>query len=106
MKWLFLIIAGIFEVIWTIELKYSQEFTNFTPSILTVIGIIEIFYFLSLSIKSLSLGTAYAIWTRIGTVGTVIFSVILFKESINYMQIFCIALIVSGVIGLKLLSTN
>lgn len=106
MKWLFLITAGIFEVIWAIELKYSNEFTNLIPSILTIIGMIASFYFLSLSIKSLPLGTAYAIWTGIGTVGTVIFSIILFKEPINYMQIFCIILIVGGVAGLKLLSVN
>lgn len=106
MKWLFLIMAGVFEVMWAIELKYSKEFTNLIPSIVTIIGMIASFYFLSLAIKSLPIGTAYTIWTGIGTVGTVIFSIILFKESINYMQIFCILLIVSGVIGLKVLSTN
>lgn len=106
MKWLFLIMAGVFEVMWAIELKYSKEFTNLIPSIVTIIGMIASFYFLSLAIKSLPIGTAYTIWTGIGTVGTVIFSIILFKESINYMQIFCILLIVSGVIGLKVVSTN
>lgn len=106
MKWLFLIIAGLFEVIWAIELKYSKEFTNLILSILTIIGMIASFYFLSLSIKSLPLGSAYAIWTGIGTVGTVIFSVILFKETISIMQIFCMILIVSGIVGLKILSSN
>lgn len=106
MKWLFLIIAGIFEVLWAIELKYSKEFTILIPSILTIIGMITSFYFLSLALKTLPLGMAYAIWTAIGTVGTVLFSIILFKESINYIQIFCIMLIIIGVIGLKLLSTN
>ncbi|SPZ48903.1 Quaternary ammonium compound-resistance protein sugE [Sarcina ventriculi] len=79
MKWLFLIIVGLFEVMWAIELKYSKGFTNLIPSILTIIGLIASFYFLSISIKSLPLGSAYAIWTGIGTVGTVIFSIILFK---------------------------
>ena len=90
MKWLFLIIAGLFEVMWAIELKYSKGFTNLISSILTIIGLIASFYFLSISIKSLPLGSAYAIWTGIGTVGTVIFSIILFKETVNIMQIFCI----------------
>ena len=85
MKWLFLIIAGLFEVMWAIELKYSKGFTNLIPSILTIIGLIASFYFLSISIKSLPLGSAYAIWTGIGTVGTVIFSIILFKETVNIM---------------------
>lgn len=106
MKWLFLIIAGFFEVMWAIELKYSKGFTNLIPSILTIIGLIASFYFLSISIKSLPLGSAYAIWTGIGTVGTVIFSIILFKETVNIMQIFCIILIVVGIIGLKMLSSN
>ena len=83
MKWLFLIIAGLFEVMWAIELKYSKGFTNLIPSILTIIGLIASFYFLSISIKSLPLGSAYAIWTGIGTVGTVIFSIILFKETLD-----------------------
>ena len=74
MKWLFLIIAGLFEVMWAIELKYSKGFTNLIPSVLTIIGLIASFYFLSISIKSLPLGSAYAIWTGIGTVGTVIFT--------------------------------
>lgn len=103
MKWLFLIIAGLFEVMWAIELKYSKGFTNLIPSILTIIGLIASFYFLSISIKSLPLGSAYAIWTGIGTV---IFSIILFKETVNIMQIFCIILIVVGIIGLKMLSSN
>lgn len=106
MKWLFLIIAGLFEVMWAIELKYSKGFTNLIPSILTIIGLIASFYFLSISIKSLPLGSAYAIWTGIGTVGTVIFSIILFKETVNIMQIFYIILIVVGIIGLKMLSSN
>lgn len=106
MKWLFLIIAGLFEVMWAIELKYSKGFTNLIPSILTIIGLIASFYFLSISIKSWPLGSAYAIWTGIGTVGTVIFSIILFKETVNIMQIFCIILIVVGIIGLKMLFSN
>lgn len=106
MKWLYLIIAGIFEVSWAIELKYSEGFTKLVPSILAIVGAIASFYFLSLALKGLPLGTAYAIWTGIGTVGTVILGIILFKEPVNAIRIVCILLIVSGIIGLNLTATN
>lgn len=106
MEWFYLVVAGIFEVAWAIELKYSQGFTELTPSILTIIGMIASFYFLSLSLKSLPIGTAYAIWTGIGTVGTVILGSVLFKEPLDIVRIICIALIVSGIIGIKLISIH
>ena len=104
MEWLYLVIAGIFEIWWAVRLKYLQGFTKMTPNILTLIGMIANFYFLSLSLKSLPIGTAYAIWTGIGTIGTVLLGIILFKEPINIMRIVCIVFIVSGIIGLKLIS--
>lgn len=79
-EWLFLSIAGIFEVCWAIGLKYSQGFTKLESSILTISEMIASFYFLSLALKNVPLGTAYAIWTGIGTV---ILGIILFKESID-----------------------
>ena len=106
MKWVYLVIAGIFEVGWAIGLKYSQGFTKTMPSILTLIGMVASFYFLSLSIKNLPIGTAYAIWTGIGTVGTVILGIILFKEPFDTIRMICIILIVSGIIGLKLTSPH
>jgi len=106
MKWVYLVIAGIFEVGWAIGLKYSQGFTKTMPSILTLIGMVASFYFLSLSIKNLPIGTAYAIWTGIGTVGTVILGIILFKEPFDTIRMICIVLIVSGIIGLKLTSPH
>ncbi len=106
MEWMCLVIAGVFEVGWAVGLRYSQGFSKLLPSILTIMGMIASFYFLSFSLKSLPLGTAYAVWTGIGTVGTVIFSVILFKEPINTMSIIFIAFIVSGIIGLKLTSIH
>lgn len=106
MQWLFLIIAGGFEVFWAIGLKYSQGFTKLVPSIFTVLGMIASFYFLSLSLKSLPLGTAYAIWTGIGTVGTLILGIILFNESTDMIRLFCIVLIVTGIVGLKLISPH
>jgi quaternary ammonium compound-resistance protein SugE len=106
MQWIYLVIAGFFEVGWAIGLKYSQGFTKIFPSILTVIGMVASFYFLSLSLKSLPLGNAYAIWTGIGTVGTVILGVILFKEPFNVMRIICIVFIVLGIVGLKLITID
>ncbi|MDF2520968.1 MAG: putative small multidrug resistance protein [Clostridia bacterium] len=106
MEWFYLVVAGVFEVGWAIGLKYSQGFTKILPTIATIIGMAASFYFLSLSLKSLPLGTAYAIWTGIGTIGTVLLGVILFKEPFNIMRIVCIILIISGVIGLKLISNH
>ena len=106
MKWLALIIAGLFEVGWALGLKYSQGFTKLVPSIFTIAGMIASFYFLSLALKSLPLGTAYAIWTGIGTVGTVILGITLFKEPIDIIRLICIGLIIIGIIGLKLVSPH
>jgi quaternary ammonium compound-resistance protein SugE len=106
MKWLELVIAGVFEVWWAIGLKYSEGFTKLVPSVLTVIGMIASFYFLSLALKELPLGTAYAIWTGIGTIGTVILGIFLFKEPIDFVRLICIGFILVGIIGLKLVSKH
>lgn len=106
MQWLFLVLAGLFEVGWALGLKYSEGFTKFMPSAFTVLGMIASFYFLSLSLKNLPLGTAYAIWTGIGTVGTVILGIILFKEPISITRLICIGFIVVGIVGLKLVSSH
>jgi quaternary ammonium compound-resistance protein SugE len=106
MTWFFLILAGIFEVGWALGLKYSQGFTKLAPSIFTVAGMIASFYFLSLALKNLPLGTAYAIWTGIGTVGTVILGIILFKEPFDITRLICIGFIVVGIVGLKLVSPH
>lgn len=106
MKWLTLVIAGAFEVWWAVGLKYSEGFTKLFPSLLTVIGMIASFYFLSLALKELPLGTAYAIWTGIGTIGTVILGIVLFKEPIDPIRLVCIGFIVIGIIGLKLVSQH
>jgi quaternary ammonium compound-resistance protein SugE len=106
MTWLLLVIAGLFEVCWALGLKYSQGFTKLTPSMLTILGMIASFYFLSLALRNLPLGTAYAIWTGIGTVGTVILGVILFNEPIDTLRLVFIGLIIIGIVGLKLVSTH
>ena len=104
MHWMFLFVAGLFEISWAVGLKFTHGFSNLIPSILTVLGMIASFYFLSLALKNLPLGTAYAIWTGIGTVGTVVFGIILFKEPVTAMKLVCIMLIISGITGLKLLT--
>jgi quaternary ammonium compound-resistance protein SugE len=106
MKWLLLVIAGLFEVCWATGLKYSQGFTKLVPSALTILGMIASFYFLSLALKTLPLGTAYAIWTGIGTVGTVILGIVLFQEPIDAIRLICIGFIIIGILGLKLVSAN
>ncbi len=106
MKWLLLFVAGLLEVCWAVGLKYSNGFTKLVPSIFTILGMIASFYFLSLALKNLPLGTAYAIWTGIGTVGTVTLGVILFKESIDPSRLIFIGFIVIGIIGLKIVSAD
>ena len=104
MHWMYLLIAGIFEISWAVGLKFSHGFSQIIPSIITVVCMILSFYFLALALKNLPLGTAYAIWTGIGTIGTVIFGILLFKEPVTAMRIICIALIISGITGLKLIT--
>jgi quaternary ammonium compound-resistance protein SugE len=106
MKWVYLMIAGVCEVGWALGLKYTDGFTKLMPSILTIAGMIESFYFLSLTLKELPLGTAYAIWTGIGTVGTVFLGILLFKEPIDIVRLICIGFIVVGIIGLKIVSPH
>ncbi len=102
MAWVYLLIAGVLEVVWAVGLKYSEGWTKLYPSIFTIVSMIIGFYFLSLSVKTLPLGTAYAVWTGIGTIGTVIFGIIFFKEPIDLIKTICILLIVIGIVGLKL----
>jgi len=104
--WIYLIIAGVFEVVWAISLKYSEGFTKLFPSIITGIGMVVSFYFLSLALKTLPIGTSYAVWTGVGAVGTVIFGMILFSEPRDFSRIFFLSLIIIGIIGLNFVSTN
>ena len=97
-------IAGIFEIVWAIALKYSNGFKNLIPSIITIVGMIISFGFLSISLKNLSVGTAYAIWTGIGAIGTVIMGAILFKDIISPIKILFLVMIIGGIIGLKFTS--
>ena len=104
MAWVYLFIAGLFEIAWAVGLKYSAGFTKLVPSVVTVILMIASFYFLSISVKSIPIGTGYAVWTGIGAVGTTILGMILFGESKELIRILCIMLIVIGIVGLKIFS--
>jgi len=104
MAWIYLFIAGLFEIGWAIGLKYTDGFTKLWPSVLSIATMILSFYFLSTAVKSIPIGTAYAIWTGIGAVGTAILGIILFGESKELIRIFFILLIVIGIVGLKIFS--
>lgn len=104
MEWMYLILAGIFEITWATTMKLSQGFSKALPTLITIIGYIASAIFLSMALKKIPLGSAYAIWTGIGIVGTSVFGVVLFHEMLSGLQILCIGLIVIGVAGLKLLA--
>lgn len=102
MGWVFLFVAGFSEIIFAVSLKYNEGFTKLYPSIVTCISGGASFYLLMLAIKTLPLGTAYAIWTGIGAVGVAILGIFLFKESVEWFRILSISFIVLGIVGLKL----
>jgi quaternary ammonium compound-resistance protein SugE len=104
MAWLYIFIAGVFEVTWAIGLKYSEGFTRLYASIATIAAMAVSFYFLSKGLKTIPVGTGYAVWTGIGAVGTALMGMILFNESKDLLRILCILLIVAGIAGLKLFS--
>ena len=104
MSWIMLLLAGIFEVTWAIAMKYSDGFTVLIPSIITVVGYILSAIFLAIALKQLPLGTAYAMWTGFGIVGTSVLGIFLFQEKLSLPQIICVLMIIVGIIGLKLLS--
>ena len=104
MTWLILFIAGLFEIAWAIGLKYSEGFTRLWPSVFTVVAMITSMGLLAYSVRNLPVGTAYAVWTGIGAVGTAILGIILFNESRDFIRLFFILLIISGIIGLRFYS--
>ena len=106
MNWIYLAIAGVLEIAWAIGLKYTEGWTRLVPSIITGVLLATSFYFLSLAVKTLPIGTAYAIWTGIGTVGAAVLGMILFDEPRDAVRIMCIMLIIAGIAGLKLTSAG
>ena len=104
MAWTYLFFAGVFEIGWAIGLKYTDGFSKPMPTILTIASMIVSLGLLGLALKTLPVGTAYAIWTGIGTVGTAMLSIWLLGEPATAMRLACIALIVAGIVGLKLVA--
>ena len=102
MHWIILVLAGLFEVVWAIGLKYTEGWTRLWPSVGTLVAMGVSFWCLSQSLRSIPIGTGYAIWTGIGAVGAAALGIVLFGDSASWPRLLCIGLIVSGVIGLKL----
>lgn len=102
MSWLILVVAGLLEVVWAVGLKYTHGFSRLVPSIITAVAMIASVALLSWAMKSLPVGTAYAVWTGIGAVGAAITGILLLGESASVARIASLALIVAGIIGLKL----
>ena len=101
MAWVYLVIAGLFEITWAIGLKSAEGFTKLVPSAITVVGMILSVVLLGLALRELPVGTGYAVWTGIGTVGAAILGMILFQEPATAIRLGCIALIIVGILGLK-----
>ena len=104
MSWIYLFFAGLFEIGWAVGLKYTHGFTRLWPSLYTVGAMTISLFLLGLALRALPLGTAYAIWTGIGTIGTAILGIVLFAEPAAALRLACIGMIAAGIIGLKLVS--
>ena len=102
MAWLLLFVAGLLEVAWAIGLKYTEGFTRPVPTVLTVAAMVLSVGLLGLAMRTLPVGTAYAVWTGIGALGTVILGIVLFGEPATVARLLCVGLILAGIVGLKL----
>ena len=102
MPWIVLVVAGLFEVGWAIGLKYTEGFTRLWPSVGTVAAMVVSVVLLGWAMRSLPVGTAYAVWTGIGAVGTVLLGILLFQEPATVARLLCVAMILGGIVGLKL----
>ena len=104
MAWVYLTVAGLFEIGWAIGLKHSHGFSRPVPSLLTIAAMVMSVWLLSIAMKSIPVGTAYAVWTGIGAVGVAILGMVLFGESREVARLVCLFLIIVGILGLKLVS--
>jgi len=104
MPWVVLTVAGLFEIGWAVGLKYSEGFSKPLPSMLTVVAMAFSLWLLAVAMKTIPVGTAYAVWTGIGAVGVAILGMVLFGESREFLRVACLSLIIAGIIGLKLVS--
>jgi quaternary ammonium compound-resistance protein SugE len=104
MSWFYLVIAGLLEIVWAIGLKYTESFTRVLPSVVTIAAMVGSVWFLAIALRTIPVGTGYAVWTGIGAVGTAILGIVLFAEPATIARLFCIGVIVAGIFGLKLAS--
>ena len=104
--WMSLGIAGVFEVVWAVGLKYTDGFSRLWPSVATLLAMAISVYFLAQAVRTIPLGTGYAVWTGIGAAGTAIMGIVLFAESLTLVRLLCIGLIVAGIAGLKLTASG
>ncbi len=102
MSWLILFLAGLFEVVWAVGLKYTEGFTKLTPSLVTLAAMGASFYLLSVALRTLPLGVAYAVWVGIGALGTAIAGIMLFHEAVTPLKLASLLLVIAGIVGLKL----
>lgn len=102
MPWIYLVLAGLLEIVWAVGLKYTEGFTRLWPSVITGSAMTASIVLLAMAVKTLPIGTAYAIWTGIGAVGAVILGIVLFGDSASPLRLACVALVVLGMVGLKL----
>lgn len=102
MAWIVLFVAGLLEVGWAVGLKYTEGFTRLGPTLATAAALVGSMALLGIALRTLPLGTAYAVWTGIGTVGTAVLGIVLFREPATALRLVCIGLIVTGIVGLKL----
>ena len=106
MAWIILVIAGVMEIGWAVGLKYTAGFTRLLPSIGTILAMVVSLALLGIAVRTLPLGTAYAVWTGIGTVGTVVVGILVLGEPASFVRLFCVFLIVAGIVGLKLVTAQ
>jgi quaternary ammonium compound-resistance protein SugE len=106
MAWIILVVAGLLEIGWAVGLKYTEGFTRLLPSIGTILAMVVSMALLGVAVRTLPLGTAYAVWTGIGTVGTVVVGILVLGEPASFVRLFCVFLIVAGIVGLKLVTAQ
>lgn len=106
MAWVYLFFAGVMEIIWAIGLKYTEGFTKLYPSLFTVVSVALSFSFLATSLRTIPIGTAYAVWVGIGAVGVALIGIVYFEESKDIPKLICLGMILAGIIGLKLVSEH
>lgn len=104
MAWAYLAVAGLFEIGWAIGLKYSDGFSKPVPSLFTILAMVLSVWLLSIAMRTIPVGTAYAVWTGIGAIGVAVLGMVLFGESREFLRLICLFLIIAGIIGLKLVS--